>query len=200
MIDNLEIIKPHLIFEDEHDFYFLQIIQRKKDHPDGTVVGSNNSSRLIKAYYIYSIKHLEMYYKEIKMLCELFEARACLNLNKRNAVDVSLRMLERLASNIRSNHPQSSASLYNTVCGETHSEKDKKWIVDIDTKDENLISIVINNIRNCEPNIGTSKVIEIIPSKCGVHIITKPFNLMEFKKLHPNIDVHKNNPTNLLIP
>ena len=65
MINNLEKIKELLNFEDEHDFYFLQILQRKKDHPEGTVVGSNNSSRLIKGYYIYSIDQLDKYFKEI---------------------------------------------------------------------------------------------------------------------------------------
>ena len=33
-VNNLELIKPLLKFEDEWDFYFLQIIQRKKDNTD----------------------------------------------------------------------------------------------------------------------------------------------------------------------
>lgn len=197
MINNLEIIKPLLKFEDEHDFYFLQILQRKKDHPEGTVVGSNNSSRLIKAYYIYSIEQLEKYFKEITMLCKLFEARACINLNKRNATDVSLRMLERLASNIRSSHPQASAALFNTVCGETHSEKDKRWIVDIDHKNRREIATITSFIDTLEP-VG-NKFISLIETKNGFHIISKPFNMQKFKEPYPNIDVHKNNPTLLYI-
>ena len=31
-------------------------------------------------------------------------------------------------------------------------------------------------------------------------IITKPFNLKQFKDKYPDIDVHKNNPTILYIP
>jgi len=199
MINNLEKIKELLNFEDEHDFYFLQILQRKKDHPEGTVVGSNNSSRLIKGYYIYSIDQLDKYFKEITMLCHLFEARACINLNKRNATDISLRMLARLADNIRNGHPESSSSLFNTVCGETHSEKDKKWIIDIDDiyNDEQYLDLV-NFLHDLEP-IG-SKVITNLSSKNGFHIITKPFNMQKFKDTHPTIDVHKNNPTNLYIP
>ena len=34
---------------------------------------------------------------------------------------------------------------------------------------------------------------ELIPSKSGVHIVTRPFNYRTFKMLHPNIDVHKDN-------
>jgi hypothetical protein len=198
MIDNKEQIEKLLTFEKEHDFYFLQVIQRKKDHPEGTVVGSNNSSRLIKGYYIYSLEQLNNYYKEITMLCELFEARACINLNKRNATDVSLRMLARLADNIRNGHPEISAALFNTVCGETHSETDKKWIVDIDyaLNDDDYFNLV-DFLHDLEP-LG-NKVITSIPSKSGSHIITKPFNLEKFKKVYGH-DVHKNNPTNLYIP
>ncbi len=198
MINNKELIEKLLIFEKEHDFYFLQILQRKKDHPEGTIVGSNNSSRLIKAYYIYSIDQLNKYWKEIIMLCELFEARACINLNKRNSVDVSLRMLARLADNIRSNHPESSAVLFNTVCGEAHSEKDKKWIVDIDDVDFDFKKMEID-LNYLEPISYKSKIIEIIPSKNGFHLITSPFNRQEFNKKYPDIDVQTNNPTNLYI-
>lgn len=31
-------------------------------------------------------------------------------------------------------------------------------------------------------------------------VITSPFNLKEFKKKYPELDVHKNNPTNIYIP
>jgi len=43
------------------------------------------------------------------------------------------------------------------------------------------------------------KVIDLIPSKSGYHLITNPFNLAKFKKLYP-VDVQKDAPTNLYIP
>ena len=45
-----------------------------------------------------------------------------------------------------------------------------------------------------------SKIYAYIPTKNGYHIITKPFNLKQFKDKYPDIDVHKNNPTILYIP
>jgi len=54
MIDNLDKIKPLLNFESEDDFYYLQILQRKKENPE---LGSN--SRVIKNYYIKSVEELE---------------------------------------------------------------------------------------------------------------------------------------------
>ena len=43
-------------------------------------------------------------------------------------------------------------------------------------------------------------MIAYIPTKNGYHIITKPFNLKQFKDKYSDIDVHKNNPTILYIP
>jgi hypothetical protein len=94
---------------------------------------------------------------------------------------------------------KSSSSLFNTVCGETHSEKDKKWIIDIDDmfNDDQYLDLV-NFLHDLEPIGG--KVITNLSSKNGFHIITTPFNMQKFKDTHPTIDVHKNNPTNLYIP
>ncbi len=35
MIDNLELIKQLLNFENEGDFYMLYVLKRKKDQPEG---------------------------------------------------------------------------------------------------------------------------------------------------------------------
>ena len=61
MIDNFNQISGLLKFDNENEFYFLQIIQRKKDHKEGQILGSDNSSRLIRAYYIYSVEQLNKY-------------------------------------------------------------------------------------------------------------------------------------------
>lgn len=51
MINNLELIKPLLKFESEDDFYYLQILKRKKDQtPEENALGRNNNARTIKNY------------------------------------------------------------------------------------------------------------------------------------------------------
>jgi len=51
MIDNLELIKPLLNFEDEGDFYMLYVLKRKKDQPEGNkveeVIPTKNGYHLI---------------------------------------------------------------------------------------------------------------------------------------------------------
>lgn len=55
MINNFDLIQNILSFEDPGDFYYLQILQRKKDI-NNTVSSSNY--RVIKLYYISNIQEL----------------------------------------------------------------------------------------------------------------------------------------------
>lgn len=79
MINNLEQIKGLLVFNSEDDFYHLQIIKRKKEHPE---LGSN--SYVVKTYYISSIDYLNKKFEEIQVLCQYHNARSCINLNRRS--------------------------------------------------------------------------------------------------------------------
>jgi len=198
-IDNFEIIKPLLKFDNPEEFYFLQVIVRKKDFEEGQKrFGRNNNHRLIKAYYIYSVQQLEDYKEEIIALCTLFNARAGINLNKRNQKDVALKVLEILAIALRKNEFDNISKIYNSACGK-ESSTDKLWLVDIDSKEESEISNVEYIIGLCEPFTEESKILAKIPTKNGVHLITKRFNRQTFKS-YRNEDIHTNNPTNLYIP
>ncbi len=48
--------------------------------------------------------------------------------------------------------------------------------------------------------VDLSKVITSIPTKNGIHLITKPFKVETFRKSFPDIDVQKKNPTLLYYP
>lgn len=198
MVDNFEIIKPILKFDNEHEFYFLQIIQRKKDHKEGNILGTSNNSRLIRAYYIYSVEQLDKYKPEIISLCDLFGARAGIGLNKRNAQTLSLEMLSLLAQNIKSNHFKQLGSLYNTICGQHFVNKDKNWILDIDGENEFTAGHLRTFLEFQEPK--GDKVLAKVPSRNGYHLIVKPFDVRNFSEAFKTIEIHKNNPTNLYIP
>lgn len=201
MIDNFELIKPLLKFDSEEEFYFLQVIQRKKDFEEGQQrFGRNNNNRLIKAYYVYSLEQLDRYKGEIVQLCTLFNARAGINLNRRNQKDVALKVLEILAIALRKDEFNGISKIYNSACGK-ESSTDKLWIVDIDKADdfENLgyemVHILETDIRP-----EGSKIVAKIPSKEGLHLITSRFDRAAFGRLYPTIEIHTNNPTNLFIP
>lgn len=197
-IDNFELIKPLLKFESKEDFYFVQVIQRKKDFELGQKrLGRNNNNRLIKPYYIYSVEQLNFYKEEIIKICELFNARAGINLNKRNNKDIAFKCLEILATTIRKNDDFEKISrIYSSACGKESS--DKLWIVDLDKEDLSKLSEIIDAICSCEP-INIVKIVAQIPSKSGLHLITNRFNRKKFAEWYPEIQIHTNNPTNLYI-
>jgi len=196
MIDNLELIKPLLHFTDKGDFYMLYVFKRKKDQPEGER-DNHQSVRTIKTYCIESIDHLEKRYDEIKQLCEMFKARAYIHVQKQNHKDVSLNMLSSLAERIRDG-VSNQKGLFDSVVGQIKTQE-KRWIVDIDTLDASVIASVMLSIGLCNP-IEEDKIITMIPTKNGVHLITKRFDVMQFKKQFPDMDIQKKNPTLLFLP
>lgn len=269
MINNLELIKPLLKFDSNDDFYYLQILQRKKDpNPIGLPTGSNNNARTIKNYYINSVEYLDRKMPEIIALCNLFNTRASIRLNKRSYKKVAFRTLQKIAGIMANGEFSHLKTAYPKACGTGHNAgKKKTWILDIDDYDSNnvqnrkYLDSLLNHINSLQPiNNGYEiltikeffekfeanyvhmdfdpsnyliadddgivkdfhcktypdgmlwdivikdktnkhhKCREIIPSKSGLHLIVNPFNMKDFKTDYPDIEVHKDNPTNLYIP
>lgn len=196
MIDNLNLIQPLLNFDNEGDFYMLYILKRKKDQPEGER-DNHQSVRTIKSYCIDSHDYLNKRWDEIKQLCQMFKARAYIHVQKQNHKDVSLDMMMLLAERIK-NGNQNQKGLFDSVVGQMKTYE-KRWIVDIDTKDNVEILKIKLTIDGCQP-FGKDKVMTEIPTKNGYHLITKRFDVIEFAKRFPNIDIQKKNPTLLYLP
>ena len=195
MINNLELIKPLLNFENEGDFYMLYIFKRKKDQPEGER-DNHQSVRTIKTYCVESVEYLENRMEEIIQLCEMFKARGYIHIQKQNHKDVSLNMMVELAQRIQ-NGQHNQKGLFDSVVGKLKT-LEKRWIVDIDTKDENTILNIRYAINMCKPE--GLKIHSSIPTKNGYHLITDRFDVVEFKKHYPEIDIQKKNPTLLYYP
>ena len=199
MINNLELIKPLLNFSEQGDFYMLYVFKRKKDQPEGER-DNHQSVRTIKTYCIESIEHLERRYDEIKQLCEMFKARAYIHVQKQNHTEVSLDMLVDLAIRIKNgNHNQKN--LFDSTVGQVKTQE-KRWIVDIDTKDTEVINKIRTLVNSLRPE--GDKIEAEIPTKNGLHLITKRFDVLGFQQvlsLQGEVpDIQKKNPTLLYYP
>ena len=199
MIDNIELIKPLLNFTDKGDFYMLYVFKRKKDQPEGER-DNHQSVRTIKTYCIDSVEHLERRYDEVKQLCEMFKARAYIHVQKQNHRDVSLEMMVALAEKIR-NDQNNQKGLFDSVVGQIKTYE-KRWIVDIDTKDEIVVHRIAHIINQMKPE--GDKIITCVPTKNGYHLITSRFDVLTFNKmmsLQGEVpDIQKKNPTLLFLP
>ncbi len=201
MINNLELIKPFLNFENEGDFYMLYIFKRKKDQT--TDKANHQSVRTIKTYCVDSIEYLENRMEEIEQLCEMFKARAYIHIQKQNHKDVSLNMMVALAEKIR-NGQHNQKNLFDSVVGQLKTYE-KRWIIDIDTQSIHIKNMMVNIIESIRPTDKGSKIEAIIPTKSGIHLITKRFDVMEFGKQLTQRgevvpDIQKKNPTLLYYP
>ncbi len=195
MIDNIELIKPLLNFENVGDFYFCLILKRKKDQPENER-DNHQSVRTIKTYCIDSIEYLEKRYDEMKQLCEFFKARAYIHVQKQNHTDVGMNMITEIVTRIQSGQINQK-NVFDSVVGQIKTTE-RRWIVDVDTKHWMLPLAIKQHIEKCRPE--GDKVEAIIPTKNGFHFITKRFDVVEFKKMYPNVDVVKKNPTLLFLP
>lgn len=204
MINNLRHIKVLFDFETEDDFYHLQVLKRKKENPE---LGSN--SYLVKAYQITSGEYLEQKMPEIINLCEFHNARAYINLNRRSFEKVARHTLFKVMNQVVLNQDYYSVrKAYDSVCGGVNEKNEssihggvinepkgnRKWVVDIDTKDDSFINEVAEFIESIEP-VTNAKILTLISTLNGVHLITLGFNSSIFKERYPELDIHKNNPT-----
>ena len=195
MIDNIELIKPLLSFDSEGDFYQLFVFLRKKDQPEGEKQ-NHQSVRTIKSYCVTSISYLDMRYEEIKMLCEVFKARAYIHVAKQNHRDVGMNMITEIVTRIQSGQINQK-NVFDSVVGQIKTTE-KRWIIDVDDKDTKELVGIIEVIHSLRPE--GDKLEECVPTKNGYHLITKRFDVMEFRKHYPNIDIQKKNPTLLYYP
>ena len=195
MIDNIELIKGLLNFTDEGDFYMLYVFKRKKDQPEDER-DNHQSVRTIKTYCIESIEHLDRRYDEIKQLCEMFKARAYIHIQKQNHFNVSLSMMVDLAQRIQ-NGQHNQKGLFDSVVGQIKTQE-KRWIVDLDTTDENEVVRMTKVINATRPE--GDKIECIIPTKNDYHFITSRFDVLQFKNVYPHVDIQKKNPTLLYLP
>lgn len=196
MIDNFELIKQTFCFtEEDNKFFHCQIIRRNKDQH-----GLENKT--IKTYFIRSKEHLIKLESEIKTLCELFKARAYINIAPKSFVSLQNLLLLMLAERNFNNNISNPYKLLNSAAGTLKPEK-ARWIVDIDDlSKERIIKEKVNELLSVDLNnrLNPNYLHFDIPTKNGIHVITPPFNTKEFHKVFPTVDVHKNNPTLLYYP
>lgn len=208
MINNIELIKPLLAFPDEDTFYKIEVMERRKEHPD-----LFTNTRIVKTYYVSSLESLErLFNEEIKDLCDFFGARAYIYLNSRSYEKVAFASLKQTVDCICTKDYKAAKRAYNAACGKTcNGGENKKWLFDLDEKNDEIAKIIDELVAEVN-----GKVYAHIPTKSGTHIITSVFNIKDFWdrlsvriSQHPTsreleviekMDIHKDNGTILYIP
>lgn len=156
MVDNFELIKNFLEFK-EGEFYFIQIMQRRKENPE--LSGYN---RLIKSYYVDSIEYLNAREEEIKMLCKAFNARVMITINNVDYLDIVDKLIKSYSTNTK--------PIFHNIGSITKYLKDigDLWLFDID--ENQLHSLEFLEI------LLEDFIVSKVPTVTGVHLIVTPFD------------------------
>lgn len=194
MVDNFNIFSSW--FEnltDQGDFFFVQVIQRKKE----CNIGSNNN--IIKDYYFFNEETFLSKKEEITTLCKAFNARAYFWINPRNCKQVQYEVIREALEAIECNSKKLFKCVSKAIGKRRNTNYKPLWILDFDTKDTELITKYLDIAMGCK-HAGSGLVFNLVPTVNGFHAITKGFDLNEFsKKLDEinleSIDIHKDNPT-----
>ena len=201
MINNFSAIRDLLTFGDEDKFYLIQIFKRRKDNPD-----MKKDMVIIDNYFVYELEHFNGLEERIIKQCTDNNARAYIRLNRRSSRQVALKTLGRIAQMIEDSNYKFAHRAYLSCAGEYHKEEDKTWIIDIDRNGESddaydaLINSIIFEAQQLIQETGKDDTMRILPTKNGLHLVCRPFNLSRFKKSFPDVDVHKDNPVVLFCP
>jgi predicted HicB family RNase H-like nuclease len=179
-------------FDDPNDFYFIQLIKRKKDNPS-----MKGDSVVIKEWFVSSIDYFLDKKESMIDMADKYNARLTIRVNKRNYKKLGLKMIADITQKLETENYKGLKSSFSSVAGQYASDTDKKWIVDIDSEDLVNLEEIKKIINDSMPDI--EKIICEIPSKSGIHLIVRPFDIREFKNKFKNIEIKKDNPTNLYI-
>lgn len=196
MQNNFQQIQQLLKFNRPGEFYFIQIFKRRKDNPEMEV-----DMKVIRDYYVYSQNDLARLEECIIKDCEAHNARAYVRLNVRHTDKIALMMMKRLADLLISGDTKAARNIYSSVCGEFHSDPEKKWLIDLDSlnkNEEDFVKAIISNLWSHNEMGG--QIYAEVPTPNGKHLITSPFNLQSFRSECSYVDIHKDNPTILYVP
>lgn len=214
MVDNFDLIRDWILTKQlvriDGDCYYVQLLRRQSDDPMTNGVPDPNyhgnmHSRSIKDYFIPSIEYFDRKRDEIKKLCDTFNVRAYIRLNKRNYQQMAFNTAKHIMEQACSGQTFSSPfTIIASAAGTANAAgKDKTWICDLDEEYVPYTKNIKDMICSCEPHASNVKWFEraplnkihedaleyyqnreffTVPTKHGIHIVCKPFNTADFKQ------------------
>lgn len=192
-IDNFNIVAPwfdHL--SDQGDFFFVQVIQRNKE------CNVNSKGNTIKDYHFFDKETFLSKKEEITTLCKAFNARAYFWVNPRNCKEIQYEIIKEALEALELGTHKLFKCVSKAIGRKRNNKYKSKWILDFDTKDWSIINKYLEIVFKCRPD--GIKVNTFIKTVNGIHVISDPFDLEQFKQKVAmsqldNIDIHKDNPT-----
>ena len=181
-VDNFDKIENLLDF-DGSSIYLVWLVMRNKD--GNTQAKGNNKNRTIKSYYFQTKEHYQSRKEEIIKICNLFNCRAYICLNKKPIDSVVFNMQDNVTELLKQLFRKDSVGLNGIIDSavmKSGTRGEKRWLVDVDTKDDEFLFNMSTLIRQCRSGYD-DVIIDYVPTAHGTHIITHPFDLSQYNTL-----------------
>lgn len=167
-LDNISKIKSLLKFK-EGIFYYIQVIQRKKENPD---LPKNDMKRY--QCYVTSMEDLDIHLPRIIKVCNDYNARAYISLIPRSLEKLAKQCALEYVKRINSGEYKRAWDIPNRLAlsydirAKFPGEK-PNWMFDVDNKEdkEPIIEFLLKN---------KISVVDTLETPNGYHIIVKVFN------------------------
>lgn len=180
MTDNFETIRSFMQLPEEEGcdaYYVIELVRRGKDCPDLPAANYH-----FKNYYIDSLKKYDSVQEEIRTLCRTLRLRAYVSVNRKSFRQVTMNTIAEMSRRASLDDFRRPYDVFESCSGKFVDKDDKHWVVDVDDfvgyNTQEHCETIRNFINYCQPY--GDKIELMLPTKSGMHLITKPFDINAF--------------------
>lgn len=158
-------------------YYVIELVRRGKDCPDLSAANYH-----FKNYYIDSMQKYDKVQDEIRLLCRTLRLRAYVSVNRKSFRRVTMDTIAEMSRRAALDDFRRPHAVFESCSGKFVDKNDEHWVVDVDdfigyNTQEHCVTIK-NFINDCRPY--GDKIELMLPTKSGIHLITRPFDLNAF--------------------
>lgn len=186
MTDNFERYRLFMQLPEEDGgdaYYVIELVRRGKGCPDLPAANYH-----FKNYYIDTLKKYDSVQDEIRILCRTLRLRAYVSVNLKSFRQVTMNTIAEMSRRAALDDFRRPYAVFESCSGKFVDKDDKHWVVDVDDcsvfgklGERSKAWDCRDVISVCKPT--GDKIELVMPTRSGVHLITKPFDVQHFKEL-----------------
>ena len=131
------------------------------------------------------------------------KSKAYCSVNYKLMSQVALDTMAESARRLAAHDYKKFYAIFESCSGKFVDKGNNLWVVDIDEVDENLNLQPLNDFINKMESGYDNNIVYTMPTRSGMHLITRPFNLQRFNDewneylddLYGKVDIKKNHLT-----
>lgn len=182
MTDNFNRFREFLQLPEQEGgdaYYVIELVRRGKDCPDLPAANYH-----FKNYYIDTLAKYDKVQDEIRLLCRTLRLRAYASVCRKSFRRVTMNTLAEMARRAALGDFNRPDKIFGSCSGEYVDKDDRHWVVDVDDfvgyNTQEHCETIRNFINDCQPFEDRNKIELILPTKNGMHLITRPFDVKTF--------------------